>query len=87
MPLAHIPTSKRGEVLLMQRMGIVLPAPPVSSVSKETYDAIFAGNLTPSHVAALDELFPVTNSRVGRRALFSDSGKGSRRQQRRRPAP
>ena len=85
--LAHIPTPKRGEVLLMQKMGIVPPIGPVSSVSKGTYDAIFAGNLTLSHVAALDELFPVTNNRAGRRALFSASGVGSRNRQRRGPAP
>jgi hypothetical protein len=71
----------------MQRMGIVPPAAPVSSASKGTYDAIFTGNLTPSHVAALDELFLATNSRVGRRVLFSDGGGGSRNQQRRHPAP
>ena len=29
--LSHIPTSKRGEVLLMKRMGIAPPATPVSS--------------------------------------------------------
>jgi ribosomal protein S6 len=63
-PLAHILTSKRGEVLLVHKMGIARLAAPVSSVSKGIYDAIFVGNLTPSHVAALDELFPVTNNRV-----------------------
>ena len=43
----------------MQRMGIVPPAAPVSSASKGIYDALFVGNLTPSHVAALDKLFPI----------------------------
>ena len=86
-PLAHIPTSKPGEVLLMQRMGFAPPAVPVSSASKGTYEALFARNLTPSHVAALDELFPETNSKAGRRALFSDDGVGSCSQQRRSLAP
>jgi hypothetical protein len=67
--------SKWGEVLLMQRMGIVPLIAPVLSASKGTYDAIFGGNLTPSHVAALNELFPVTSSRTSRRALFSDGKK------------
>jgi hypothetical protein len=48
----------------MQKMGIAPSAAPVSSMSKGTYDAIFVGNLTSSHVAALDELFPATNNRV-----------------------
>jgi hypothetical protein len=84
-PLSHIPTSKRGEVLLMQRMGIALPAAPVSSASKGAYDTIFTGNLTSSQVEALDELFPVANTRTGRK-LFSDAGGGPRSQQPRRPA-
>ena len=66
----------------MQRMGIAPPAAPMSSASKGAYDAIFAGNLTSSHVAALDELFPAINSMAGRRALFSDGRGGSRNQQR-----
>ena len=46
--LSHIPTSKRGEVLLMKRMGIAPLATPVSSASKGAYDTIFTGNLTSS---------------------------------------
>jgi hypothetical protein len=61
-PLLHIPTSKRGEVLLMQRMGIAPPAAPVSSASKGAYNAIFTGNLTSSQVEALDELFLAANT-------------------------
>jgi hypothetical protein len=62
----------------MQKMGIVPPVAPVSSVSKGIYDAIFGGNLMLSHVVALDELFLVTNNRAGRRVLFPDGGVGSR---------
>jgi hypothetical protein len=68
-------------------MGIRPPAAPVSFASKGTYNAIFAGNLTPSHVVALGELFPTTNNRAGRRALFLDGGVGLRSQHRRCPAP
>jgi hypothetical protein len=80
-------TSERGEVLLVQKMDIVPLAALVSSASKGTCNAIFTGNLTPSHVAALDELFLATNNRAGGRALFSDGGVGLRSQKRRRLAP
>ena len=60
----------------MQNICITPPIVLVSSASKRTYDDLFAGNLTLSHVAALDELFPATNNRVGRRAFFSDAGVG-----------
>ena len=78
-PLSHVPTSKRGEVLLMKRMGIAPLAAPVSSASKGAYDAIFPGNLISSQVEALDELFLETNTKVGRK-LFSDARVGSRSQ-------
>ena len=76
-PLAHILTSKRGKVLLMQRMGFAPPAAPISSASKRAYGDLFARNLTSSEVEALDELFPATNARTGRR-LFADDGAGLR---------
>ena len=72
-PLAHIPISKQGEVLLMQRMGVAPPAATISSASKRTYDDLFTGNLTSSEVEALDVLFPATNATTDRR-LFSDDG-------------
>jgi hypothetical protein len=67
----------------MKKMGIVPPAAPISSVSKEAYDAIYTGNLTSSQVEAFDSLFPATNKRVGRKnnILFSDAEVGSRSQQ------
>ena len=43
-PLAHIPISKRGEVLLMRRMGFAPPAGPISSASKRAYDDFFVRN-------------------------------------------
>ena len=76
-PLAHIPTSKRGEVLLMRRMGFAPPAGPISSASKRAYGDFFARNLTSREVEALDEQFPATNATTGRR-LFSDDGAESR---------
>ena len=76
-PLAHILTSKRGEVLLMRRMGFAPPAGPISSASKRAYDDFFARNWTSSEVEALDELFPATAATIGTR-LFSDDGAESR---------
>ena len=73
-PLAHIPISKRGEVLLMRRMGFASPAGPISFASKKAYDDFFARNWTSSEVEALDELFPATAATIGTR-LFSDDPK------------
>jgi hypothetical protein len=42
----------------------------VLSASKKTYNAIFVGNMPSRQVTTLDELFLVTNNRVGRRAIF-----------------
>ena len=75
--MAHIPSSKRGEVLLIQRMGFAPSAGPISSASKRAYDDFFARNLTSSEVEALDELFLATTAMTGRR-LFSDDGAESR---------
>jgi hypothetical protein len=71
LPLAHIPTAKRDEVLLMLRMGIAPLAAPVSTVSKATYDALFTGSLSSSQVEALDELFPAANC-WATRTLFAE---------------
>jgi hypothetical protein len=64
--LAHIPTSKRGEVLLMQRMGVPPPPAPVTPASKRAFKAVFIGNLTETQITALDELFPAANYKIGR---------------------
>jgi hypothetical protein len=76
-PLAHIPTSKRGEVLLIKRMGILSQVTPTSSVSQRPYDVIFTGNLMLNQVAALDEscfsrptIWRVEEPLVPRRALL-----------------
>ena len=37
----HIPASKRGEVLLMKRIGILAPAAPISSAAKRSYNSYF----------------------------------------------
>jgi hypothetical protein len=68
--LSRVPTYRRGEVLIMQRMGYI-KGPSVPSASElEAFDNIFNGNLTASNVEA----------------LFPDGEKGSSRQPRRRKA-
>jgi hypothetical protein len=72
-PLSHIPTSRRGEVLLNMRMGIELPAAPVSPAPKSLCEAILTGNLTSSQIDALDGYFPAAIHWTGG-TLLSDVG-------------
>ena len=68
-----MPASKRGEVLIMQRMGYTR-GPSASFASElEAFDRLFDGNLTASEAKALNELFPAV-------------GKAPSRQPRRRKA-
>jgi hypothetical protein len=60
-PLAHIPASRRGEVLLEQRLGIAPPAATASSTPKEILDALRSGTLSSSQVETLDALFRAFN--------------------------
>ena len=65
-PLSRVPASKRGEVLIMQRMGFT-KGPSAPSMSElEAYDKLFGGDLTASEAEALDELFPAVRSRQPR---------------------
>ena len=62
-PLSRVPASKRGEVLIMQRMGFT-KGPSTSSTSElAAYDKLFSGDLTTSEADAPDELFPAVRSR------------------------
>jgi hypothetical protein len=72
-PLSHIPTSRRGEVLLNMRMGIEPPAAPISPASKSLCEAILTGNLTSSQIDALDRFFPSAIHWTGG-TLLSDVG-------------
>jgi len=56
--MGHNPASKRGEVLLMKKMGVQPPNAPVSSAAKRSYESIFKGNMSLTQAAAFDELFP-----------------------------
>jgi hypothetical protein len=56
--MGHISASKRGEVLLMKKMGFVEPSAPPSSAAKRSYHSYFKGNLSAADVEDLDDLFP-----------------------------
>jgi hypothetical protein len=71
--LSRVPASKRGEVLIMQRMGYTKAPSAPSAPKLETFDKLFNGNLNASNAEALDTLFPAI-------------GKGLSRQVRRRKA-
>ena len=65
-PLSRAPASKRGEALIMQRMGFT-KGPSTSSASElAAYDKLFGDDLTVSEAKALDELFPAVRSRQPR---------------------
>jgi hypothetical protein len=61
----HIPTSKRGEVLLMNKMGILAPSAPISSAAKRSYNLYFQGTLLEANVEALDKLFLASKAIAG----------------------
>ena len=66
-PLSRVPASKRGEMLIMQRMGFTkVPSTPFTS-ELAAYDKLFGGDLTASEAEALDELFLAVRSRQPRR--------------------
>ena len=53
----HISASKRGEVLLKKKLGLLEPSTPPSSAVKCSYESS-KGDLLTAEVEALDELFP-----------------------------
>jgi hypothetical protein len=63
----HIPTSKRGEVLLVRIMGVLLPtnAAPTSA-SRRSYQSVFHDELSKTDVDAFNEIFPAMKARGGR---------------------
>jgi hypothetical protein len=71
--LSRVPTSKRGEVLIMQCMGYTKGPSAPSASDLEAFDKLFDGNLSASNAEAMDALFPAVR-------------KGSSRQPRRHKA-
>ncbi|KAJ1274271.1 hypothetical protein BS78_05G049800, partial [Paspalum vaginatum] len=56
--LAGVPISKRGELILMRRLGILMDDAPVTSEAVAACDNLYRWGLTPEHVCAIRELFP-----------------------------
>ena len=64
--MGHIvPVSKRGEVILMKKMGFTHSAQP-SSGERRSFDAFFSRNMTDQEVKAMEELFPANITRAGK---------------------
>jgi hypothetical protein len=59
----HIPAFKRGEVLLMRRMGFLEPSAPSSSAAKDLYESFFEGDISAANAEAFDSLFPACQGR------------------------
>ena len=70
----HILVAKRGEVMLMKKMGILVPMALPSSACQRNYKAFFNRKLSTLDVEAFDELFPATKTRASqatRRTLIT----------------
>jgi hypothetical protein len=63
----HIPSSKRGEVLLMRKMEFLEPSAPPSSAAKDSYESFFEGGISAADTDAFDLLFPVCGGGSGGR--------------------
>ena len=64
--LSRVPASKRGEVLIMQRMCYTKDLSAPSASELEIFDRVFDGNLIASEAEALDELFPAVGKAPSR---------------------
>ena len=51
--LSRVPASKRGEVLMMKRMGFIDGQTRPSTEAKNAYDSIFVDQLNPSQAEAM----------------------------------
>jgi hypothetical protein len=65
----HIPTSKRGEVLLMRKMGLLEPLAPPSSASKHSYESFFEADISDADAEALDAIFLACRGGCGERVF------------------
>jgi len=66
-PLSKVPVAKRGEILIMQRLGL---APAQNGErSQHDFEALFEGSDRESHVEAMRELFPGRLARCAPRVV------------------
>lgn len=57
-PLSKVPVVKRGEILVMQRLGLTRGRATPSKSAHSEYDSMFVDKLSNSHEEAMRELFP-----------------------------
>ncbi|CAN6238466.1 unnamed protein product [Urochloa humidicola] len=57
-PLANVPSSKRAEVVLMRRFGVVPEGAPVTNGAKEAYKKFYAEDMREMAFEAVSELIP-----------------------------
>ena len=56
--LANVPVAKRGEIVVMRRLGFIDDKAPATATSLKAYNEIYRGKLQSNHIEAMDELFP-----------------------------
>ncbi|CAN6167785.1 unnamed protein product [Urochloa humidicola] len=71
--LSNVPASKRGEVLMMKRFGVIDENAIVTKESRKAYDELYCKKLTPKEFTTARVLFPserVPSSRRTRRSVM-----------------
>ncbi|KAJ1294255.1 hypothetical protein BS78_01G132200 [Paspalum vaginatum] len=56
--LAHVPVAKRGEVIVMQRLGFANEAASLTASALKKYNDVYQSTLETNHFEAIFELFP-----------------------------
>jgi len=56
--LANVPAAKRGEIVVMRRLGFIDDKAPATASSMKAYNEIHRGRLRSNHIEAMNELFP-----------------------------
>lgn len=60
--VCNVRPSKKGEVLLMKKLGIVPPCAPNTKESQEAYAELFDHPLSEPHLATIRVLFPAAET-------------------------
>ncbi|KAJ1290368.1 hypothetical protein BS78_02G237400 [Paspalum vaginatum] len=56
--LVHVPVAKRGEVIVMQRLGFADEAASLTASALKKYNDVYQSTLKTDHFEAISELFP-----------------------------
>lgn len=54
---SNVRPSKKGEILLMHKLGVIQPDAPVTKEAQEAYATLFDRPLPPEHLVAIRDLF------------------------------